>query len=95
MTTKYTPGPWEYGKTADEIYFVSSKNDYLCFLFAGEQEEQEEANARLIAAAPELLQVAEKALEVLDRVSSEYGLTDSQLIAYTNLINVIAKARLT
>lgn len=103
MTTKYTPGPWKL--VYKEPPFVQYagwwiKADHgaefpIAFVTKtiGGTKPPQEHNARLIAAAPELLKVAENALKILDRVHSEYGLTDSQLIGYTNLSVIIAKAK--
>lgn len=56
MNTKHTPGPWEaveIGVIAQKI--TSHGNFYICSLIDPENEE-DKANARLIAAAPELLE---------------------------------------
>lgn len=72
MTTKHTPEPWvvdEDGTVTQadsgaHIAVVSQEDDFPCL----EEDEREEAraeckaNARLIAAAPELLEALEKAL---------------------------------
>ena len=52
----HTPGTWEYsnGKVYGEIIEIAS----LCQPVVQEEEAMVEANGRLIAAAPELLQVA-------------------------------------
>lgn len=59
--TKHTPAPWncEPSKTSDLSYHVFDDNgDYLT-----DGDLQHEANARLIAAAPELLACLEDFLE--------------------------------
>lgn len=62
MTDKHTPGPWsvyrnnvkeKYGACHDNI-FIKKGNDIICELFS-----ENDANARLIAAAPDLLAVLE------------------------------------
>jgi hypothetical protein len=62
MSTKHTPGPWFYtGKHNDcEVRYVGTNredhyHEEVATLYHGEGEEQI-ANARLIAAAPELLE---------------------------------------
>lgn len=65
MNTKHTPGPWIIGDCHPDngAVRITSKKDHVCVLLnlpddeASEEEnrEQVKANARLIAAAPELL----------------------------------------
>jgi len=73
MSTKHTPGPWiylydgsgdfsVYGVDGAEVGTAWSKDAH--FMGNGEASYRNEANARLIAAAPELLE----ALEVLARL---------------------------
>lgn len=72
METEHTPGPWEirYGNGID-MQIVSEQGS-ICRLdgyshsveLMDENEEKERANARLIAAAPDLLEVCEAALMV-------------------------------
>ena len=63
METKHTPGPWElcdpgdYGDYDGDCRVVLGRHMRLAVVFAGvgtAAEEQNEANARLIAAAPEM-----------------------------------------
>lgn len=51
--TKHTPGPWEYNVGMASIYSVQEKKK-ICVLT-----HENEANAHLIAAAPELLEALE------------------------------------
>jgi hypothetical protein len=52
---KHTPGPWYYGKYADRVTKTknSDGSDSICHVYTGNQA----ANARLIAAAPEMLEL--------------------------------------
>ena len=68
MTSKHTPGPWRIGEIrhagAYQLVQVDAQNGYICDVQApillGEfDEETREANARLIAAAPEMLAALE------------------------------------
>jgi hypothetical protein len=71
MTTKtkveYTKGPWSYTKIENDGYHEPAKvlahdKETLvadCFCLNGLSSEESEANARLIAAAPELLEALE------------------------------------
>jgi hypothetical protein len=80
--TKHTPGPWEYLATN-----ANTLNDYTRTIFAtvgecvahvetndddGKPTEKGEANARLIAAAPELLEALEAVLRFDANMPGEY-----------------------
>lgn len=63
MTTQHTPGPWNVRK-CDGFYRCFDTDDWAivsdglitpCFVWGGRSFTEGEANARLIAAAPELL----------------------------------------
>ena len=63
MGLKFTPGPWSSGK---EIPLTAKANDTAGFslVFVNRDNKEEvEANARLIAAAPDLLEALIKAQE--------------------------------
>ena len=61
--SKHTPGPWHVFKDSS-IY--SKHADYtLAEIVAGMTDEECDANARLIAAAPELLKALQAALDAL------------------------------
>ena len=60
MTTKYTPGPWEYNWNATR-WVIDSAPAHAIACTAG-YEPENKANARLIAAAPEFADAARKAL---------------------------------
>lgn len=73
MTTKHTPGPWTYfkqHKTGKRVLDIetagnSPATERIASLpFCGDESE---ANARLIAAAPELLAAAEEALKCIEK----------------------------
>lgn len=67
----YTPGPWAYQNDIEMI--VSRHPEWnwssICKLATGEDSRQEESNARLIAAAPELLEALQGIVE------NEHGCT--------------------
>lgn len=68
MNTKHTPGPWSLHKRGPaERYEVQhgipGNWSPICVTFCGSQQE---ANARLIAAAPELLDICESILAEVD-----------------------------
>lgn len=66
MKTKHTPGEWEYFKSKRGYYVASKKDVEPAFIECFDKgEETNEANAKLIAAAPELLEQLIKAKEVI------------------------------
>lgn len=59
--SKHTPGPWRIGEGIDDGYEIYAKNgnpigSVHWTIKAGTEKAPAEANARLIAAAPELLE---------------------------------------
>jgi hypothetical protein len=63
MTTNHTPGPWiaqlnQVG--ADYVHIGTEGPDGVCEVQWNGSDENQEANARLIAAAPDLLETLEK-----------------------------------
>lgn len=83
--SKHTPGPWYVGcedENTGEIEVVSEDRPYICLVFPGAIDEVTPANARLIAAAPDLL----KALKGL---SSLYN-TDEGCRSVTEYVAALA-----
>lgn len=71
--SKHTPGPWYVGRKDEntgEIEVNSDGRPYVCLVFPGAIDDVTPANARLIAAAPDLL--AE--LEMLSNVVEGCGM---------------------
>jgi hypothetical protein len=64
--TKHTPGPWKSIEGAD---IVRTENGEYISKIGGGTDAECEANARLIAAAPDLLSAATKLLAVFDDIS--------------------------
>ena len=60
MTEKHTPGPWYYQEESDGYTHIV-RGPSGCFLYQGQQTDDgiSEANARLIAKAPEMLEALE------------------------------------
>jgi hypothetical protein len=78
MSAKHTPGPWIWGDDYRGLYGAGPNNEVLCHAsYEGmwlRYGPQQEANAHLIAAAPELLEAAQKALdECCDLISTDAG----------------------
>lgn len=78
--TKHTPGPWHVVEKAEHkgqgiLHIVEEGGDpYWDIATLMTHDEELEANARLIAAAPELLEAAQKALdECVDLIGTDEG----------------------
>lgn len=89
MSTKHTPGPWSVDPDAPEYvtgYQIAStvQGDHM--------EPVSEANARLIAAAPELLAVLEQVAQYLELDRKENVNSYAQR-ARLDVLEVIAKAQ--
>ena len=87
--SKHTPGPWKVSSSGNDI-----ENAYgagVCALYA---DESSEANARLIAAAPELLEALERLVaanaDLNERTGN--GLPHPTHPAITISLDAIAKA---
>lgn len=72
--SKFTQGEWSYRLTAtNNGYYIetvdqSHQNTFIGEVGGGLQSKSEiEANAKLVAAAPELLEACERALQVLEQ----------------------------
>lgn len=66
MTTKHTPSPWRYepGRDSRPPYVIRGSEGG--FVVVGMTADRQEADAALIAAAPELLKEAESAVRRID-----------------------------
>lgn len=80
MSAKFTPGPWatttRQGSWDWVVYQVTDPNIEICQPFHDDTEENEigEANARLIAAAPDML-------AALREIAAEAGVTTGEMRA--------------
>lgn len=66
MNAKHTPGPWKFEDEYVRAPGGDAVADPYCQATA-EWGEEMEANARLISAAPELLEACKKAVSLIDR----------------------------
>jgi hypothetical protein len=64
-TTKHTPGPWHIGMKPGPIIYGPSGEQVACLFPAMLDNQENKANARLIAAAPALLEALQETLRVL------------------------------
>lgn len=77
---KHTPGPWQFNQTLDESLVEAlvtpgeSQTYYapICFLDTEWTEEAWKANARLIAAAPDLLEGSTRLIQLLHNLADLY-----------------------
>ncbi len=75
MNTKHTPGPWKYIAWHGQHGVHDAMDNDVCETFG----EDAEANARLIAAAPELLEALE---EIVEGAIKHQGSSDMRVTAY-------------
>lgn len=75
INPKHTAGPW-YVEKDDGVFVVIDDAREMDPIYLDQENDEREANARLIAAAPELLGALEKAAE-LAKPGQEMGLRDA------------------
>lgn len=70
----HTPGPWEWGRDMGFFWVETEKDGYNVASVTNHNDKREnEANARLIAAAPELLEMALELKTELELIAMEEG----------------------
>lgn len=83
--SNFTPGPWSYeGPAHTIIVYGPEPEQRVCFMTS---DGPTKANARLIAAAPELLAIAKAALAFIDCHVADPDLTEEMVHKY-NLLKV-------
>jgi len=95
MTTKHTPGPWNAVGTWVEnqnedfidVYICTCDSEIIGQSYLGRSDAEDRANARLIAAAPDLLEACQGAAHILQYCP------DKQEKAVALLLAAIAKAK--
>lgn len=97
MSTKHTPGPWVTNRQSGITYIWQAGTENTVAKVYADVNEDSEANARLIATAPELLWWLEYTCNLLDRLPrlSDCGRIDAPGEAYSVLRDAraaIAKA---
>lgn len=86
--TKHTPGDWKAGERDSGVTFIFDDDDKALHQVGGRTLEQIEANAKLIAAAPEMLEVCKEALRMYEKVLPAGGWQH----VHDGLMSVIKKA---
>jgi hypothetical protein len=85
MKTNHTKGNWEFiapaivsTETNEDIALIKSMS------MGANRNNESLANAKLIAAAPDMLIALQKAVEVIERMSDEYSAIAGHHASYTN-----------
>ena len=76
MTTQFTPGPWKRNNYTSGWTINTYANNPIPIATVNSKNEEAEANARLIEAAPELLKIVERMDTVLRGVGPLYASGD-------------------
>lgn len=93
MSTKHTPGPWGafHGSViAKSITYSNSRSNRVCHIEReGTPSSEVDANANLIASAPELLEALKEALALIGSMSAcGFGLIET----HNKWSDIVAKA---
>ena len=64
MTPKHTPGPWQVGKWDGKLV-ITDKNNCIVSTMQWQIKDEERANARLIAASPDLLKTCKSIVRMI------------------------------
>jgi len=106
--TKFTPGPWKIVKEGHEGEIISIRDKHRNWIgecnyaLVGDEsmyghpiitEREALANARLIAAAPEMYEALEKIMEIELAIAQEYPVYADDSTIYAIAENAIRKAR--
>ena len=94
---KHTPGPWNYDRSGYSLYVNSGRELVTALSMDGKRLETSEANARLIAAAPDLLSALDDLARYADTCElflreTHPGKADMLRKRVTAAIDAIAKA---
>jgi hypothetical protein len=76
MKAQYTPGPWSLSFLGVIAGDGTLAGDHMVCGLRASPSDEEIANARLIAAAPELLEALEKLADAVDRFNGVFSSTD-------------------
>lgn len=79
MTTPHTPGPWSFDPAHGAVLSADGHAVAVLCFHGAESMAQEDANGRLLAAAPELLRCALLALEELQKAERLHRLAGVDL----------------
>jgi hypothetical protein len=68
MSTQHTPGPWKFGSKAKSNFYkrnIAGADGYHVAAVSSRDDHEVDANARLISAAPELLEALKVARHMI------------------------------
>lgn len=93
--SKHTPGPWEITVNNYDHYGIhqAGMNGMAIIWINKQHSEMDDANARLIAAAPELLEALRQAADELDAIMNQKGHTAKTRAIRDTSYAAIAKAQ--
>ncbi len=87
--SKHTPGPWIVSRGANvKPFSVEAATSTIADIYRAKGHGTCEANARLIAAAPELLAACEEHIKAVDGIVS--GMADRKALATLHIRQVVA-----
>ena len=78
---KHTKGEW-FAKEG-QIYPIETGKTLALIPYYDKDDKEQEANAKLIAAAPDMLEALKKAIEVIERMSDEFSAIAERHASYT------------
>ena len=92
MTTQHTPGPWNFDEHNGKLWITDDTGIGTIALLIPEPDkgiwDEDKANARLIAAAPELLEALKIAMHYMEGDSDD----EQEEADYSTIKEAIAKA---
>lgn len=91
MTTKHTPGPWRIA-TSNPQWIIGPDEKPVAYTITFREKTEDHANARLIAAAPKLLNACEEMISQLEGYERRTGIIQFAS-AWNNARAAIAKAQ--
>ncbi len=95
---KHTPGPWhcDLRRRGTPNLFIQAQKDYIaeiCIFTENQNMEEQESNARLIAAAPDLLVTLQNLVEVSNHlIESNYSCNEVACAYLTEAREAISRA---
>ena len=90
--SKHTPGPWKANfAISGSVYIFGGDRNFACVFDEWRDEANQEANANLIAAAPDLLEALEELLSMCQRQEDFHD--DDDGCMFERASAAIAKAR--
>lgn len=98
MTPKHTPAPWivnskDYDRFGETVWVEAESNGHYVCELVRDAGHTEFANARLIAASPELLEAAEALLSKLDHITTDQFSNGGEWEEREALRAIVAKAK--